>query len=154
MDDSFLPLNEKERLTKSVIPDLWSRLRRLHEKNLDHNFSPRRQYSTKLNVSIAVLMMFRVLLTGVTQAYLQTTKPLGSDILFKPCSGFRFEAKPLLKLKNHYGLVENGIYWDRTLRTQIGSDYGINTCNTHISIYYKHNNQTLIGVFETYADDT
>lgn len=125
------------------------------KKSLVHCVSLAKQFSTKIILSIAATMDFKLFTTDVTQAYLQSMELLNRKVFVQPCSAFPLSPDMVLQLqKPLYGLPESGDYWDRTMKNHIKKDIGMQACTLDDAFYYKRKSGNLIGLCATYVDDS
>lgn len=94
-------------------------------------------------------------MTGINQAYLQSSEKLQQDIFIEPCVEFGQDSSKLLKLeKPLYGLSESDYYWDRTLRTHAPKKLYIKSCISDPAVFFKFKYEGLTGICATYVDGT
>jgi hypothetical protein len=125
------------------------------KKFLVHNSTTVRQSSTRLLVSLAATLGFRIWSQDVKQAYLQSSEKLMRKVYLKPSKEFGLPQNALLELhKPLYGLADSGDYWHNTMSRHLKEDLKMKPCTGDISMFYKHLNDGLGGMTGTHVDDS
>lgn len=89
-------------------------------------------------IGLAAIFGFRLFSTYLTQAYLQSAEQLHSDNFINPPKAFNLSPNQLIKLlKPLYRLSQNGDYWGRTFTNHREQVFGISTCISDTSFFYK-----------------
>ncbi len=93
--------------------------------------------STRLLLSLASILGFRVWTADVTQAYLKSGKPLQREIFIRnPAEDFELKPEECLKLiRTLYGLCESGDLWFETLDNNLREDLGMVSMKTDPALY-------------------
>jgi hypothetical protein len=90
---------------------------------LVHNSTTVRQISTRLIVSLAATLDFRIWSQDVKQAYLQSSEKLMRKVYLKPSTEFGLPQNALLGLhKPRYGLADSGAYWHNPMSRHLKED--------------------------------
>lgn len=126
------------------------------EQPLVHNISLSKQCFTKLVLSIAAKLKFKLFSTDMTQAYLQSAKKLNRKVYVQPCLPFPLPSNMIPEPQQPlYGcLPKSGHYWDRTMKSHITRDLGLKASVLDEALYFKPKSGKLIGIFATYEDDS
>jgi len=95
-----------------------------------HNLATMRQRSTRLLVSTAANMRWRLFAHDITQAYLQSQDAFSRLLFLRPRPGdrhlFDLRDHELLKLELPlYGVCDAGDYWDATFTDHVATDLGM-----------------------------
>jgi len=95
-----------------------------------HNLATMRQRSTRLLVSTAANMRWRLFAHDITQAYLQSQDAFSRLLFLRPRPGdrhlFDLRDDELLKLELPlYGVCDAGDYWDATFTDHVAKDLGM-----------------------------
>jgi len=95
-----------------------------------HNLETMRQRSTRLLVSTAANMRWRLFTHDITQAYLQSQDAFSRLLFLRPRPGdrhlFDLRDDELLKLELPlYGVCDAGDYWDATFTDHVATDLGM-----------------------------
>ncbi len=110
---------------------------------------------TRLLLSLASILGFDIWTADVTQAYLQSRKPLQRDIFIRnPAEDFELKPDECLKLiRPLYGLCEPGDLWFGTLDEHLREDLGMVPMKTDPALYLEVKDGNLIGINANYVDD-
>ena len=122
--------------------------------SLVHDSATSRQVSARILVGLAAIFGFRLFSTDVTQAYLQSSSDLMREVYIKPGKEFNLQPGEILKLlRPLYGLADSGDYWGATYSKHITEDLGMQPCVGDSAMFYRSENDELIGMTATYVDD-
>jgi Reverse transcriptase (RNA-dependent DNA polymerase) len=123
--------------------------------SLVHDIATSRQHSSRALVGFALILVFNLFSTDVTQAYLQSAENLRRDLYIKPTKEFSIAPGQLLKLlRPLYGLADSGDYWGRTLSNHLRKDLGMESATGDPALFFKIIQEKLSGLCATYVDDT
>ncbi len=123
-----------------------------------HNNPTLHQSSSKLIISCAVLLWFRICLLDIAEAYLQAKDKLSRERFIKPKrDGIEFlwiERNKLLQLnKPQYRMSDSGDYWGATLGFHIRERLVMKSLSGDPSLYIKRQHGRTIGLLGGYVDD-
>ena len=123
-----------------------------------HNSPTLRQTSSKIIVSCASLLGFRICLLVINQAYLQSKDKLSRDVFIRPKRKDRKflnigPAKLLHLSKPLYGMCDSGDYWGATLTKHVRDIAKKSPLKGDPSLYIKQANGATIGMLGSYIDD-
>ena len=124
-----------------------------------HNLATLRQRSTRLLVSTAANMRWRIFAHDITQAYLQSRDRFTRQLYLRPHPSdrhlFDLSTTEVLKLNLPlYGVCDAGDYWDVTLCAHIEGDLGMVPLTSDPALYAKWlADETLSGLLGAYVDD-
>jgi len=124
-----------------------------------HNLATMRQRSTRLLVSTAANMRWRIFAHDITQAYLQSRDAFTRQLYLRPLPAdrhlFDINEKQLLKLDLPlYGVCDAGDYWDATLCAHVEGDLGMVPLTSDPALYAKRQpDGELSGLLGAYVDD-
>jgi len=124
-----------------------------------HNLATLRQRSTRLLVSTAAIMRWRIFAHDITQAYLQSRDAFTRRLYLRPHPSdrhlFDLSDTEVLKLDLPlYGVCDAGDYWDVTMCAHIEDDLGMVPLTSDPALYVKWKpEQTLSGLLGAYVDD-
>jgi len=124
-----------------------------------HNLATMRQRSTRLLVSTAANMRWRLFAHDITQAYLQSQDAFSRQLFLRPRPGdrhlFDIRDDELLKLELPlYGVCDAGDYWDATFTDHVASDLGMVPLTSDPALCSKRlTSGALSGLLGYYVDD-
>jgi len=124
-----------------------------------HNLATLRQRSTRLLVSTAAIMRWRIFAHDITQAYLQSRDAFSRRLYLRPHPGdrhlFDISETEVLKLDLPlYGVCDAGDYWDVTMCAHVENDLGMMPLTSDPALYVKWQPEhTLSGLLGAYVDD-
>ena len=125
------------------------------KSQLVHIATTLRQSSTRVIVSLAAIMGFRIWSHDISQAYLQSAGTLLREVYLKPSKEFELSSNQLLKLlKPLYGLADSGDYWNFTFADHIKKDLHMTNTAGDLSLFFKSAHGKLCGLMGTYVDDS
>ncbi len=123
-----------------------------------HNTPTLSQTSSKIIVSCACLLWFRLCLLNITQAYLQSKDKLTRAVFIKPKEQDRpyFKVRPdqvLQPVKPLYVMCDSGDYWGATLTEHVRNHMQMMPLTGDPSLFMKKSRGNTIGVLGRYMDD-
>jgi Reverse transcriptase (RNA-dependent DNA polymerase) len=111
--------------------------------------------STRIILSLAAILGFRITSSDVTQAYIQSTHNLTRDVFINPEGAIELPADHVLKLlKPLYGLCDAGDHWSRTYHKHLMEDLKLEPTVNDPDLFFKAVDEKLEGLCATYVDDS
>lgn len=125
---------------------------------LAHDVTSLRPTSIRLILCIAAVLLLRLFLHDVMQAYLQAKDKLTRAVYLNPKPEdrhlFGLLTDYLLKLvKPLYGLCDSGDYWNITIDDHLKHDLCMTKAVSDVSLYFKFKGDQLYGITGNYVDD-
>lgn len=124
-----------------------------------HNLATMRQRSTRVLVSTAAVLDFRIFGHDITQAYLQSQDRFSRQLYLRP----RPRDRPLFDLAEDellrielplYGVCDAGDYWHATFTEYIETDLNMTSLTSDQACFFKrHPDGALSGLLGAYVDD-
>ena len=123
-----------------------------------HDISTLRQTSTKLIISTAPVLNFRVFSHDVKQAYLHSKDKFTREIFLKPHKrDLQFfcvsDDEALRLLKPLYGVCDVGHYWSVIIMAHVGSDLDMQPMAGDPSLHMREANGMVHGMLGVYVDE-
>lgn len=110
--------------------------------SLVHDSATAKRSSTKILVGLAAAFGFRLFITDVCQAYLQSTDELLCDVYIEPGKDFEPGSQHICKLlRALYGLSDSGDYWGHTFSRHISEYLGMTPTTADAAFFFKTVNQ-------------
>lgn len=122
---------------------------------LVHTSSTVSQQATRLLVSLATIMGFRLWSEDINLAYIQGAEQILRKVYVKGKPEFQLKANQLLEiLRPLYGLSDSGDYWHATFLKHLKNDLEMYSTACDLSLFFKHVQGSLQGLLATHVDDT
>ena len=125
------------------------------KKLLVHSSQSIQPASVRLLLTLSAMHGFETWTSDVTQAYLQSAKPLNREVYIRnPPPEFELaDDEALVLLRALYGLGESGDLWHETLDEHHRSDLGMTPLRSDPACYFALREGVLQGMSGTYVDD-
>jgi hypothetical protein len=122
------------------------------KNSLIHKSNSTAQTSIRMLLATALIFGFRLWSMDVTQAYLQSAKPLLRDVYLKPDVLQLSQDELIRRLKPLYGLGDSGDYWHTTI-TGFHLSLRFSHSAGDFALYFRRIEYRLIGLSSTFVDD-